>query len=69
MSNDGNLTVVNPNFSSMKVVQFGNWYRLFFDGDKIDVTLTFRKEDPYQVEYDLVFIPNGNTHFDYFLKV
>jgi len=56
-------------FLTVKVVDLGNWYRMFFDGQRIDVTLTFRKDNPAQVEYDFVFKPSGNSLLDYFLKV
>lgn len=46
MSNNGSLGIINSGWNNMKVVEFGNFYRLFFDGSNIDVTLTFKREDP-----------------------
>ena len=69
MANNGQLTVVNPGWQSMQVVEFGNYYRVLFDGPKIDITLTFLKSDPSIVEHELVFTPPTYTNADYFLHV
>jgi len=42
---------------------------LFFDGEKIDFELTFRKDDPSHVETNLIFTPLGYNMVDYFLRV
>lgn len=49
MSNNGSLETINLRWTVVKVVEFGNFYRLFFDGEKIDLELTFRKDDPSNV--------------------
>lgn len=42
---------------------------MFFDGEKIDFELTFRKDDPSHVETNLIFTPTGYHMVDYFLRV
>ena len=69
MANNGILTLLNPNWISIQVVEFGPFYRMIFDGAKIDVTLTVRKDDPSSVEANLIFIPTSYNSMDYFLKV
>lgn len=69
MSNNGNLEIINPKWTVIKVVEFGNFYRVFFDGEKIDFELTFRKDDPSHVETNLIFTPNGYSMVDYFLRI
>jgi hypothetical protein len=61
---------MNPGFTSMQIAEFGNFYRAFLAGPKIKVTLTFKKDDPSQVDYVMRFSPeNAYNTFDYFLKV
>lgn len=43
MSNNGSLEVLDPKWMALKVVEFGNYYRLFFDGEKIDFEITLKK--------------------------
>jgi len=69
MANNGQLSVINPDWRNIQVVEFGQFYRLLFDGPKIDITLTFRKDDPSNIEHNLVFIPISYGAVDYFLKV
>ena len=45
MANNGALTMLNPGWKNIQAVTFGPYYRLILDGPKIDVTLTFRKDD------------------------
>ena len=69
MANNGQLTLVNPGWQNMQVVEFGPFYRVMFDGPKIDITLTFLKSDPSIVDHHLVFTPPTYSLVDYFLHV
>ena len=69
MANNGALTMLNPGWKNIQAVTFGPYYRLILDGPKIDVTLTFRKDDPSIVEHNLVFTPTSYNSVDYFLGV
>lgn len=69
MANNGALSILNPSWQTIKVAQFGQYYRLIFDGAKIDITLTFSKSDPSHVNQNMVFIPTSYNAFDYFLRI
>lgn len=69
MANNGQLSVLNGGWSNMQVVEFGPFYRVLFDGPKIDITLTFRKDDPSIIEHHMVFTPTSYNSADYFLRV
>ena len=40
MSNNGQLSLINPRWETMKMVEFGNYYRFLFNGNKISIQLT-----------------------------
>ncbi len=69
MLNNGTLTALNRPWKNIKVAEYGQFYRLIFDQQKIRVTLTFSKSDPSNVDYNLVFTPVDYNSVDYFLKV